>query len=82
MAGGIAFDWRGTPIKEGKKVVAHALGKTPNRYIGVVSRVNSRTVSVRILERDSSWSRAEVVTLGHASVLVLTPDLFEAPASE
>ena len=72
-------DWRGTPIEVGSKVVAHALGKTPNRYIGRVTKLGTDTVQIEVLERDSSWSwgGAKFVTLGHLSVVVLTKGLLD-----
>lgn len=73
------FDWRGTPIKEGQKVVAHSRGDFGGRYVGTVQKVNEHTVTVKVLERDSSWrNSAAHVTVGPRSVTVLTPDLFEA----
>lgn len=78
MAGGIAFDWRGTPIKEGAKVVTHGRGKFPQRAIGIVTRVGDKTITAKVLERDKSYHYGAHVTLGHASVTVLTPDLFES----
>jgi hypothetical protein len=78
MAGGVMFDWRGTPIKEGRKVVAHSRGDFGGRYVGTVAKVNAHTVTVKVLERDYSHrGEAAHITVGPRSVTVLTPDLFE-----
>jgi hypothetical protein len=76
MAGGIAFDWRGTPIKEGAKVVTHS--KNWNHSIGVVSKVHQWDVSVRMSEHDYYDKSKATLVVPHASLTVLTADLFEA----
>lgn len=70
-------DWRGTPIEVGAKVVAHSRGDFGGRYIGTVQKVNNRTVTVKVLERDYSHGGAAHISLGPRSVTVLAPDLFE-----
>jgi hypothetical protein len=72
-------DWRGTPIEVGAKVVAHGRGDFGGRYVGTVAKVNKTMVTVKILERDSSWRTSAHVVIGPLSVTVITPDLFEGP---
>jgi hypothetical protein len=71
------FDWRGTPIKEGRRVITHGLGKFPQRTVGTVQKLNKSTVTVKVLQRSSRWHEGAYTIVGPDSLTVLTPDLFE-----
>ncbi|HET7640135.1 MAG TPA: hypothetical protein VFK47_15520 [Ktedonobacteraceae bacterium] len=72
-------DWRGTEIEVGSKVIAHAMGKQPQRAVGRVIKIHDSgllTLEASDKLKNYSWSRDKIV-IGSSSVTVLTKDMFE-----